>query len=80
MGPLGLGLLQPNREAMAVIEDERPVSVFGLSFGVVVICFGLGLFYLGAIGKFTWVADAFGFGSDLVDASPGAVPVTGTNR
>jgi hypothetical protein len=79
-GPLGLGLLQPNREAMPAIEDERAVSVFGLSFGVVVVCFGLGLFYLGAVGKFTWVAEAFGFRSELVDALPGAVPVTGANR
>jgi GYF domain 2 len=79
-GPVEMaGLLQPNRAAVLEIEDKRAVSKFGPLIAAAVICCGLGLFYLGATGKITWVGEAFGL-SDPVEASPSTVPVTGAIR
>ena len=59
--------------ALEVLKGERHYAVAGLITGCLVILVGCALFYLGVDGKVTWSAKAFGFSSELVDASPGAV-------
>jgi uncharacterized protein DUF4339 len=63
-------------------EEEAPVpvkrgrrrfGVVGVVVGLLMIVVGGGLFYLGVTGMVTWAANTFGFTSEYVDASPGAV-------
>jgi len=64
----------PEEEASVPAQKgRRRFGLVGVVVGLLMIVVGGGLFYLGVTGMVTWAANAFGFNSEYVDASPGAV-------
>ena len=62
--PLGHEIRAPAR---------RKRSAARLLFGLLVLCLGGGLFYLGIAGAIPWSDEVFGISSQLINALPGVV-------